>query len=53
MKLNIKWNSECVHYFSKFHPQELNNLAWGFSRLGHYGSDRFNKLFQGIGIELK
>ena len=53
MKLNIKWNSDWVHYFSKFRPQELNNLAWGFARLGHYGSDSFNKLFQGIGIELK
>ena len=42
-----------VYRLSKFRPQELNNLAWGFARLGHYGSDSFNKLFQGIGIELK
>lgn len=35
----------------RFRPQELNNLAWGFCRLGHSGPS-LNALFRGIGQEL-
>ena len=35
----------------RFRPQELNNLAWGFCRLGHYGPS-LDALFRGIGQEL-
>lgn len=35
----------------RFRPQELNNLAWGFCRLGHYGP-ALNALYAGIGQEL-
>lgn len=35
----------------RFRPQELNNLAWGFCRLGHYG-DALDELFKGIGQEI-
>lgn len=32
-------------------PPELNNLAWGYSRLGHR-SERAEKLFSGVAKEL-
>jgi len=35
----------------RFRPQELNNLAWGFARLGHY-SDIVTRLFEGVGEEI-
>lgn len=35
----------------RFRPQELNNLSWGFCRLGHHG-DTMDILFNGIGQEL-
>lgn len=35
----------------RFRPQELNNLSWGFCRLGHHG-DSMDILFNGIGQEL-
>ena len=37
----------------RFRPQELNNLAWGMARLGHYDSHPLiPKLCQGIGQEI-
>jgi len=35
----------------RFRPQELNNLAWGFCRLGHH-SDDMRLLFEGIGQQI-
>ena len=35
----------------RFRPQELNNLAWGFCRLGHHNA-LMDELFDGIGKEL-
>lgn len=32
-------------------PPELNNMAWGFARLGHR-SERADKLFSGVAKEL-
>jgi len=36
---------------NRFRPQELNNLAWGFARLGHRG-EAAQELVHGIGQEL-
>lgn len=36
---------------NRFRPQELNNLAWGFCRLGQY-SDEMMTLYEGIGKEI-
>lgn len=36
----------------KFKAQELNNLAWGFARLGHR-TERSEQSFRGVGEELK
>ncbi len=35
----------------RFRPQELNNLAWGFCRLGHY-SEEMKRLYEGVGQEI-
>ena len=32
----------------RFRPQELNNLTWGFCKLGHYGG-LMMELFEGVG----
>ena len=36
---------------NRFRPQELNNMVWGFCRLGHY-SDEMMTLYEGVGQEL-
>ena len=36
---------------NRFRPQELNNLAWGFCKLGHYGGSMM-ELFEGVGSEV-
>lgn len=36
---------------NRFRPQELNNLVWGYCRLGQY-SDEMTSLFKGVGQEL-
>jgi len=40
-----------VKRLDKFKAQELNNLAWGFARLGHR-SEKAEKLFAGVAKEL-
>jgi hypothetical protein len=36
----------------RFKAQELNNLAWGFARLGHR-TEKAEKLFEGVAKQLK
>ena len=40
-----------IKRLDKFKAQELNNLAWGFARLGHR-SEKAEKLFAGVAKEL-
>lgn len=41
-----------LHRLPRFSPQELNNLAWAFARLGHKG-EATDTLFNGIGLEIE
>jgi len=36
---------------NRFRPQELNNMVWGYCRLGHY-TDEMMKLYEGVGQEI-